>query len=67
MTEAGPLGADTYMVLLDPTGQEALATNDDIDYPNNPYSKITYKQKKQPSLFSCSLMNIENTVIICVL
>jgi|GEM_PF-1585282 uncharacterized repeat protein (TIGR02543 family) len=51
MTEAGPLGADTYMVLLDPTGQEALATNDDIDYPNNLYSKITYEAEETARYF----------------
>ena len=41
MTEAGPLGADTYMILFDPSGA-LIDEHDDIDYPNNPYSKITY-------------------------
>jgi hypothetical protein len=45
MTEAGPLGADTYMILFDPSGAY-IDEHDDIDYPNNLYSKITYEAEK---------------------
>ncbi len=50
MTEAGPLGADTYMVLLDPSGAY-IDEHDDIDYPNNLYSKITYEAEETARYF----------------
>ena len=50
MTEAGPLGADTYMILFDPSGAY-IDEHDDIDYPNNLYSKITYEAEETARYF----------------
>lgn len=44
MTEAGTTGSDTYVYLCTLSGNtyNVIDANDDINYPDNPYSKITY-------------------------
>lgn len=44
MTEAGTTGSDTYVYLCTLSGNtyNVIDANDDINYPDNPYSNITY-------------------------